>query len=549
MVTALPLASSRIPAFLAVAAAAPQAPAQTVHWQPAGGPLPVNTVKTLQLVFDDCTPQEVPVPPKVDGLVMQYQGKSSNMSLIDGTYTQSVTLGYAVILQRDGDVDIPAFQVKIGKGTLEVPAAHFRPVASTVLGSSGISISDVANAKLEPSRSEVWAGEVFDLRYSIEVSSSYSPTWGNGAAISWDPSPLVVEEWSQPEPLAPSGSKSGFSNRTRAMAPAAGHVPLKPTSQYVALSVGVTGFGFFQQRQYQQISVPDSPVAIDVRPLPPAPEGFTGAVGSFRIESKVVPRHVNAGEPITWTIVLSGTGNWPAIRGQPSREAPADFQVIQPKAKRTQAPGKLFDGTLSEDVVLIPTNPGTYELKPLEFVYFDPAKGEYATLTAPGATLTVDAAGPAAGSQNAGAGRRRARCAEDLPRQPLDGGEAAGAAVGGPRRSLGSRRRGSGAPSQAHARRRGRGAVRRPGRPLGRARVPQGAGHGPSPPPQGGAAAPSRDPAAAEVGLLGGRDPASPLLAARLRHPLGHRPRGPPSLFAAGSRVVGPVDRGRPPPL
>ena len=119
----------------------------------------------------------------------------------------------------------------------------------------------------------------------------------------------------------------------------------------------------------------------------------------FRIESKVVPRRVNAGEPITWTVVLSGTGNWPVIRGLPSREAPADFQVIQPKPKRTQPAGKLFDGVFSEDVVLIPTNPGTYELRPLDFTYFDPAKGEYATITAPGATITVDPSTPAAGPQ------------------------------------------------------------------------------------------------------------------------------------------------------
>ena len=126
-----------------------------------------------------------------------------------------------------------------------------------------------------------------------------------------------------------------------------------------------------------------------------------GAVGDFKIESKVVPRRVNAGEPVTWTVALSGSGNWPQIRGLPSREAPADFQVIQPKPKRTQPPGKVFEGSISEDVVLIPTSAGTYELPPLNFTYFDPSAGAYATITAPGATITVDPAGPAAGPQNA----------------------------------------------------------------------------------------------------------------------------------------------------
>ena len=221
-------------------------------------------------MYDDCSPVDIPVPPKVEGLVFQYQGRSSNMSIIDGTYTQSVTLVFNVLLQKEDAVDIPAFQVRVGKGTIEVPAAHFTPVAATVAGSSGISISDVASAKLEPSRNEVWAGEVFDLKYAVEVTASYSPTWGNGV-FTWDPAPLVAEEWSQPAPFNTNdnGPRTGLSYGTRAMAPAAGHILLKPTSQYVGLSVGVSGFGFFQQRQYQQISVPDSPVAINVRPLPP----------------------------------------------------------------------------------------------------------------------------------------------------------------------------------------------------------------------------------------------------------------------------------------
>ena len=135
-----------------------------------------------------------------------------------------------------------------------------------------------------------------------------------------------------------------------------------------------------------------------MRPLPPAPAGFTGAVGAFKISSKVVPREVKAGEPVTWTVELEGSGNWPEIQGLPSRQAPREFQVIQPKPKRTQPPGKLFEGTLSEDVVLVPTKAGTYDLPALDFVYFDPTSGTYTTLSAPGATITADAADSAASS-------------------------------------------------------------------------------------------------------------------------------------------------------
>jgi hypothetical protein len=355
----------------------------------------VGQVSQLELLFDDCSPDDTPAPPKVDGLTLQYQGQSTSMSLIQGTFTRNVSVTYAALLTGQQAVDIPSFTVATSKGKLTVAAAHFTPAGATV-GSSGVALSEAATAGLEPSQQSVWAGEVFDLKYAIKVGTSYSPSWGRGT-FEWDPTPLVIEDWSQPEPFSVNdgGAKTGLNYRTRAFAPSPGRIRLNPTSQLVNLSVGVTGFGFFQQRQYQQFAVAGAPLAMNVRPLPPAPQGFTGAVGDFRIASRIVPTHVKAGEPVTWTIELSGSGNWPEIRGLPSREVSDDFQVIQPKPKRTQAPGKLFDSSLSEDVVLIGTRPGTYPIAALDFTYFDPKSGAYRTITAPGSTVTVDEAAPA----------------------------------------------------------------------------------------------------------------------------------------------------------
>ncbi len=385
------------PLLLAAAlAAAPGAHGQSARWEPPGGSLQVGAVSTLQLVFDDCTPDDVPVPPKVDGLRMDYQGQSTNISMVHGAFSRSVTVSFATLLSRQQQVDIPEFSIGTNKGKVRVPAAHYNASGATV-GSTGISLSEAATAKLWPTTDSVWAGEVFDLRYTIDAETGYYPSWGRGT-FEWDPSPLVAEDWSQPEPFESHGaeSRTGLAYHTRAMAPSAGRVRLSPTSQLINLSVGVSGFGFFQQRQYQQFSVPDSPVAINVRPLPPPPPGFTGAVGDFKISSKVVPLHVKEGEPVTWTVELSGSGNWPEIRGLPSREAPADFQVIQPKPKRTQPAGRLFDGTLSEDVVLVPTKAGGYDLPALDFTFFDPQRGAYRTISAPGATVTTDPAPSAA---------------------------------------------------------------------------------------------------------------------------------------------------------
>jgi hypothetical protein len=381
--------------------AAPLLPGQSAHWDPPGGTLPVGEVSQLQLIFDDCTPDDTPVPPKVDGLKLVNQGQSSNISIINGTFSRTVSVGYSALLAKQQEIGIPSFSVATNKGQVTVPAAHFGPAGATV-GSSGVSLSTAVSARMEASPSSIWAGEVFDLKYSIDVSENYYPNWGQGT-FEWDANPLVAEDWSQPAPFdtTTDGPRKGLSYHTRAIAPAAGRITLNAPSQLVNLSVGVSGFGFFQQRQYQQFSVSGTPAVLDVRPLPPAPEGFTGAVGEFRIASKVVPTRVGIGEPITWTIELSGTGNWPQVHGLPAREVSADFKTVEPKPKRTQAQGRLFDATLAEDVVLLPTKSGTYDLPPLNFTYFEPRSGTYKVITAPGASVVIEeAAAPAAGAGN-----------------------------------------------------------------------------------------------------------------------------------------------------
>jgi hypothetical protein len=413
--------------------------AQSAHWEPAGGSLPVGQVTALQLVFQDCEPKETPTPPKLDGLTLEFTGQASNISWINGDYSRSITYSYAALLAKKQPIDFPAFAVETNKGTQHVPAAHFDPATATV-GSTGQTLDAAANSVLEATPASVWAGEVFSLAYRVDVARSYYPDFGHGD-FAWNPAPLIAEDWDHPEPYASTSGgegRTGFVYHTRASARAAGTLALGPINQLVNLSVGVSGFGFFQQRQYQQFSVTSNTPSLQVRPLPPAPPGFTGAVGDFKLTSKVVPTSTTVGEPITWTIELTGTGNWPDIAGLPAREVSKDFQVVQPKAKRTPAEGKLFTATLAEDVVLVPTVGGTYPLEAFHFVYFDPRRGRYETLTAPRSTVTVTAppaaATPAAAAGQPAAGNLASGSAtppavpgapDGLPRDPLTGPESA----------------------------------------------------------------------------------------------------------------------------
>jgi len=354
--------------------------AQSVRWAASDSGDPSE----LQLIFQDCSPDNDPQLPRVEGVTFALAGSSSQTTINNFDLSRSTILTYRVRSTRSTPVQIPAFGVQTNKGEIRVAA---------FTGGAPRSASDLdLSARLTAGATTVWAGEVFPLAYQLDASRrNPSQIVSN---LDWNAAPLVAEDWSKPEPVdsVVSGEpRSGMIYHSRAYAKTPGSFALNPASLLVNVQTGSVGFGLFQAPRVEQLTVTSDRPQLSVRPLPPAPADFSGAVGRFKLVSKIVPEKAVVGDPITWTLELGGTGNWPEIAGLPQREVSRDFRVVQPKAKRTPAEGKLFDVTLSEDVVLVPTQPGRYTLGPVAFTYFDPSTGGYQTLTTPRTTVTVTA--------------------------------------------------------------------------------------------------------------------------------------------------------------
>src|ERR1019366_7956781 len=107
------------------------------------------------------------------------------------------------------------------------------------------------------------------------------------------------------------------------------------------------------------------------------------------LESRITSSEVAVGDSVTWTLEFRGTGNWPEITRVPSRVVSKDFQGVAPILKRAFKAGALFEGSLTEDVMLVPTKAGSYQLGPVRFVYFDPKEGKYQLVTTETFTLNV----------------------------------------------------------------------------------------------------------------------------------------------------------------
>lgn len=366
--------------------------AQSVRWQPPGGFLELGQATDLVLIFENCEPEgdlELPVVANLDWGTPQ-RGQQSSTTVVNGRLTSQniVYFSFAVVVDNDAPIEIPAFEIRTTEGNFAVPAARFEVREATV-GDTAIPVSDVSGSTIELEADSWWAGEVVPVEYQLEVSARFRA--GLGGEPVWEPAPLVVEEFGE---LQQSREGEGGDARnvitysTRGYISAPGSYVIPSVQQIV--SIGVPSSSFISSIRAEQYAITSDSPQVTVKPLPqPVPATFGGAVGQFELVSTVVPENAAVGEPVTWTLELKGTGNWPEIPGLPARQVSNTFRVVQPDADREIPEGKLFDGSISEDVVLIPTQAGEFPLGPVEWTYFDPAVGEYRTISTERITLDI----------------------------------------------------------------------------------------------------------------------------------------------------------------
>lgn len=162
---------------------------------------------------------------------------------------------------------------------------------------------------------------------------------------------------------------------------------------------------FFNSRQAVERSLRTNRISVNVRPLPTAPDNFTGAVGSFDVQGGLTGDKVKANEAISYRITVSGRGNLMLINA-PQPEFPTAFEVYDPQIDdniRKSSDG--ISGSRTYEWILIPRNKGRYTIPEFCFVYFDPTSGQYVTKRIPKQEIVVDK-NDAAGFDNAGTTNR-----------------------------------------------------------------------------------------------------------------------------------------------
>lgn len=376
---------------------------QSVAWTDPGQIPPQSGVQ-LDLVFTDCQPKGNVNLPSVSGLQFSGSpGRATSFSMINFQTSSSTTLSYVVQASQNARILIPSFEVVTDKGRVTVPSLTLDATASGANrsrqanplspnfpfppnpfqnqapnpGSQVVPPDAVqASAQAEPRRPYI--GEVFDVNYRVVMTGNRSGRVKTTPL--WDVQNFTAEAWDRGQQIGPGGNQ-GLQFHTRAMIPKAGLFELPSIRQKLDIDTAAGGRSFFFTAPGSvEVEAIAAPVPLNVEALPAnAPAGFKGAVGQFVLESKLVPEQVGEGEPVTWTLTLRGTGNWPMGVELPARAVPKEIRTIQPKLRREFNGTDLFTGAIVEDLVMIPTKSGEFELPAVKFLYFDPKKKSYET--------------------------------------------------------------------------------------------------------------------------------------------------------------------------
>ena len=344
--------------------------------------------------------------PELKGISIERRGQSSQYSMINGSFSSSLSLNYLIQAEKPGKYVIPSLKVKVGKEiqqTLAIPfevtAAHQQNHQQNRQGTNPkteTSSGETAFLRLSPVQEALYIGEVLPctikayFRQGIRVSLSSLPSLqGDGCVLgpltdkpaqtseTIDGVAYTVLTWATSLSAVKEGS---YTLRTELEATL--RIPQRTLSSSI---FGRDPFDddFFANAlgasRPKSIHLLSEDTPLKVIALPEGrPKDFSGAVGNFSLETSVSPEQAEVGEPLNMTISISGTGNFDRLEPPPFPES-SKWKTYAASPKNPSSKNdpsshlKIFEQAISArtaDVTEIPS---------LSFSYFDPQHKAYRT--------------------------------------------------------------------------------------------------------------------------------------------------------------------------
>lgn len=164
---------------------------------------------------------------------------------------------------------------------------------------------------------------------------------------------------------------------------------------------GFFGDMFASYRELKKnLTIPGVKINVQELPKNGKPADFSGAVGSFSMNTSITPEDgYKTNDAITIKVKINGSGNLKYAK-DPNITFPTDFELYDPKVtSKIKASDAGLNGSKETEYLAIARYPGEYVIPSAEFSYFDIKSKTYKTLKTPEYKINVEKGAETADNQ------------------------------------------------------------------------------------------------------------------------------------------------------
>lgn len=344
--------------------------------------------------------------PEIEGCTLLFGPSTSTMQnyqWVNGKSTSSTTVDYSFVYKAEkaGSYTIEAATINVDGKVLTTTPTTFNvlPADQPANGNQGVRVDDINSQSSDKtiSQNDVFVRIILNkskayeqepivctiklyTKYSI---SSFMPT----TQPSFDG--FLIEELN----LQPQLNEVEHYNGQNYMTATLKQCLIFPQkSGKLTINSGKYDISVFQHERIggfwggtrpveRQIKVSSNSASINIDPLPqPQPDGFSGAVGKFNINSKLSSSKFKTNEAASLTYTISGSGNIKYLK-EPEIDFPSEFEVYTPQSSiNAHVSGTTMTGTMTIDYTFVPQSVGDFTIGSDTFIYFNPATRQYETI-------------------------------------------------------------------------------------------------------------------------------------------------------------------------
>lgn len=351
--------------------------------------LRMGETATATLTFREMENPQDPGFPQLNGFQVQPAGTERSISINNGVQSVSTTIRYTLIPQVVGKTTIGPFTYDDGRGNRhELPAVTLEVAQGDAASNTG----DLLFARIEPSTTNLYVQQVFDLVVRVYVSTrlnahSLQPLQNLPAQG------LVVRQPRQLESQREAINGEVYNvirYALKAQAVSAGTYDLAPAQKAEIIAQGRSRRGpfgdslfdnFFGGVQTEARDIKIAPIKLVIRDLPAAgrPTSFAGAVGQYTFEMTARPQELTAGDPVTLGFRIAGRGNVDSVQ-MPTLQLGELFKSYDAKLLTQNSDDAASTGDKTFEQVVIPKSSDAKEIPQVTFSYFDPDKNSYVSI-------------------------------------------------------------------------------------------------------------------------------------------------------------------------